>query len=47
MMSLNYLRPLYPDTPTALADLRERIAAFKGVDDVTTVLVLRVTLNRR
>jgi DNA-binding Lrp family transcriptional regulator len=33
-------------TPTALADLRERIAAFKGVDDVTTVPVLRVTLDR-
>jgi DNA-binding Lrp family transcriptional regulator len=33
-------------TPMALADLRERIAAFKGVDDVTTVPVLRVTLDR-
>ena len=28
-------------------DLRERIAAFKGVDDVTTVPVLRVALDRR
>ena len=35
------------DTPGALADLRERIAAFKGVDDVTTVPVLRVLLDRR
>lgn len=35
------------DTPTLLADLRERIAGFKGVDDVTTVPVLRVTLDRR
>ena len=34
-------------TPTALADLRERIAGFKGVDDVTTVPVLRVMLDRR
>lgn len=34
-------------TPTALAELRERIAALKGVDDVTTVPVLRVTLDRR
>lgn len=35
------------DTPTVLADLRERIAAFKGVDDVTTVPLLRVLLDRR
>jgi Lrp/AsnC family transcriptional regulator, leucine-responsive regulatory protein len=35
------------DTPGALADLRERIAGFKGVDDVTTVPVLRTTLDRR
>ena len=35
------------DTPSMLADLRERIAGFKGVDDVTTVPVLRVTLDRR
>ena len=34
-------------TPTELADLRERILGFKGVDDVTTVPVLRVTLDRR
>ena len=35
------------ETPGALADLRERVAAFKGVDDVTTVPVLRVLLDRR
>ena len=35
------------DTPSMLADLRERVAGFKGVDDVTTVPVLRVTLDRR
>ncbi|RPE79939.1 Lrp/AsnC family transcriptional regulator [Vulcaniibacterium tengchongense] len=35
------------DTPGELADLRERIAAFKGVDDVTTVPVLRTVLDRR
>jgi DNA-binding Lrp family transcriptional regulator len=35
------------DTPSMLADLRERIAGFKGVDDVTTVPVLRTTLDRR
>jgi Lrp/AsnC family transcriptional regulator, leucine-responsive regulatory protein len=35
------------DTPTALADVRERVAGFKGVGDVTTVPVLRVTLDRR
>ncbi len=34
-------------SPGMLADLRERIAAFKGVDDVTTVPVLRATLDRR
>ena len=34
-------------SPGVLADLRERIAAFKGVDDVTTVPVLRTTLDRR
>jgi len=38
---------VHADTPTALGDLRERIAAFKGVDDVTTVPVLRVMLDRR
>ena len=35
------------ETPGALADLRERIAGFKGVDDVTTVPVLRTMLDRR
>lgn len=35
------------ETPGALADLRERIAGFKGVDDVTTVPVLRTLLDRR
>jgi DNA-binding Lrp family transcriptional regulator len=34
-------------TPTALADLRERVAAYTGVDDVTTVPVRRVMLDRR
>ena len=34
-------------SPGMLADLRERIAAFKGIDDVTTVPVLRTTLDRR
>lgn len=29
-----------------LADLRERIAGFKGIDDVTTLTVLRVMLDR-
>lgn len=38
---------VHADTPTMLADLRERIAGFRGVDDVTTVPVLRVTLDRR
>jgi len=38
---------VHVDTPTALVDLRERIAAFKGVDGVTTVPVLRVMLDRR
>lgn len=33
--------------PGELSDLRERIAAFKGVDDVTTVPVLRIMLDRR
>lgn len=35
------------DTPGQLADLREVIAMFKGIDDVTTLAVLRVTLDRR
>ncbi|HJR75277.1 MAG TPA: Lrp/AsnC family transcriptional regulator [Luteimonas sp.] len=34
------------DTPGQLADLRETIAMLKGVDDVTTLTVLRTTLNR-
>ena len=34
------------DTPSMLADLREQVAGFKGIDDVTTVPVLRVTLDR-
>lgn len=38
---------VHAQSSTVLADLRERIAAFKGVDDVTTVPVLRVTLDRR
>jgi Lrp/AsnC family leucine-responsive transcriptional regulator len=38
---------VHAPTPGALADLREQIAAFKGVDDVTTLPVLRVTLDRR
>lgn len=35
------------DTPTQLADLRERVAMLKGVDDVTTVHVLRTAIDRR
>ena len=34
-------------TPAALADLRETVAALKGVDDVTTLPVLRTLLERR
>jgi len=34
------------DAPSHLADLRERIALLKGVDDVTTLTVLRVMLDR-
>ncbi len=34
------------DTPGQLADLREAIAMLKGVEDVTTLTVLRTTLNR-
>jgi Lrp/AsnC family leucine-responsive transcriptional regulator len=33
--------------PAELADLRERVAALKGVDDVTTAPVLRSLLDRR
>jgi DNA-binding Lrp family transcriptional regulator len=43
---LDLLVLVQADTPSMLADLRERIAALKGVDDVTTVPVLRVTLDR-
>lgn len=38
---------VHAGTPTALADLREAVIALKGVDDVTTIPVLRVTLDRR
>ena len=34
-------------TPAALADLRETVAGLKGVDDVTTLPVLRTLLERR
>lgn len=34
-------------SPGELADLRERVIGLKGVDDVTTVPVLRTTLDRR
>lgn len=34
-------------TAGELADLRETVAAFKGVDDVTTLPVLRTLLERR
>jgi Lrp/AsnC family leucine-responsive transcriptional regulator len=34
-------------TPAALADLREAVAGLKGVDDVTTLPVLRTLLERR
>ena len=35
------------ETPSALAQLRERAIAFKGVDDVRTMPVLAVKLDRR
>jgi Lrp/AsnC family leucine-responsive transcriptional regulator len=35
------------ESATELADLRETIAGFKGVDDVTTLPVLRTLLERR
>ena len=44
---LDLLVLVQADTPSELADLRERVAGFKGVDDVTTVPVLRTTLDRR
>jgi len=34
------------DTPSMLSDVREAIAAFKGIDDVTTLPVLRTLLER-
>ena len=34
-------------TPAGLADLRETVAAMKGVNDVTTLPVLRTLLERR
>ena len=34
------------DAPSMLSDLRETIAAFKGIDDVTTLPVLRTLLER-
>jgi len=34
------------DTPSMLSDVRETIAAFKGIDDVTTLPVLRTLLER-
>lgn len=34
------------DTPAQLSDLRERIARLRGVADVTTLPVLRTTLDR-
>lgn len=34
-------------SPSELADLRERIAAHKAIDGVTTAAVLRVLLERR
>ena len=34
------------DSPGALADLRETVMRMKGVDDVTTVPVLRTMLDR-
>ena len=38
---------LHADKPTALADLARMHRGDKGVDDVTTAPVLRVTLDRR
>lgn len=35
------------ESPRELSDVRERIAALKGVDDVTTAPVLRTLLDRR
>ena len=44
---LDLLVLVQAESPGELADLRERVAAIKGVDDVTTVPVLRTTLDRR
>lgn len=44
---LDLLVLVQAESPSDLADLRERVAAIKGVDDVTTVPVLRTTLDRR
>ncbi|MDR0183929.1 Lrp/AsnC family transcriptional regulator [Lysobacter arvi] len=44
---LDLLVLVQAESPGELADLRERVAALKGVDDVTTVPVLRTTLDRR
>jgi DNA-binding Lrp family transcriptional regulator len=38
---------VHAEHPSALADLRETILRLKGVDDVTTMPVLRVMLDRR
>jgi DNA-binding Lrp family transcriptional regulator len=38
---------VHAENPSALADLRETILRLKGVDDVTTMPVLRVMLDRR
>jgi DNA-binding Lrp family transcriptional regulator len=35
------------DTSAELANLRERVVAMKGIDDVTTISVLDVKLDRR
>ncbi|QNP41669.1 Lrp/AsnC family transcriptional regulator [Lysobacter solisilvae (ex Woo and Kim 2020)] len=34
------------ETPSMLSDLREAVAGFKGIDDVTTLPVLRTLLER-
>lgn len=34
------------ETPSMLSDVREAIAGFKGIDDVTTLPVLRTLLER-
>lgn len=38
---------VHVDAPGSLAELRERVAALKGVDDVTTMTVLRAPIDRR